>query len=745
MKKISISLGILLYFFSAIGVQASPMETFSPTDVVLGVGIMYRAPDANTYADAVFGHNENNDQYADYTNAAQNGSGNDVYFPDDGTELYVGSNYAFDMIYADVDKAASNSYPAYSGGKAYTLQYYNLSGQWVDLDYTDTTSNFTKTGTNYLSFTAPSVWDSSLYTKASINGKSKYWLRIAAKSLTTVVSAAEVSQIALRAYNVQVNAETERGSDLNETLGEDEFEVSGGTVNSIQGFRSKGDDVYQLALDNNWSDTGYDILITPSNYVGKTVSTGNLNSATAASNITASFEYTHVVQVKNSSGTFVLPDLVIANGQTCEIGAIFAYCALSTSADGTSTLEEVVVSKSGYNTLNSFLSGQRDDRTDAQIVTVLTLTQGGGTDYTPSAYAILSITLNNEDGSAIKGLNENNFMVTNGSDNEIYGFTNNNNGNYILMLSATATDTSYSVKVIADGYVSSTFGTESLEQSTTYKSLALKFAYKLKVVNSSGAGISNATVKAGNNYGTVCNYLGSGEYGCAVPLNDTGTDFKVLASKYKTFYGSFGSDRRYDTDSQVSATATLISDPNNCQHPFDDVYGHWAEGYIESLYCRGIVSGRTSYLFQPDSNITRAEFLKIALLNAGYNPSGYNGENFSDVYEGDWYYSYLSLAEDHDFVNGYADGSFKPNNPINRAEALVILIRIADQTLYGFSSSDIPFSDVKISDWFAYATVIGSRDGILTGYSDGTFKPGNNVSRAEVATMAMRAYNAYYK
>lgn len=746
MKKTSILLGILFYFLSTAGVYAFPSETFSPSGGSMLTGIMYKASNANTYADEVFGYNENNGQFADYTDKAQDTANNDVYFPDDDTMLYIGSNYEFDTVYMNINKAASNSYPSYLGGKVYNLQYYNDgTGAWTNLDFTDTTSNFTKTGTNSLSFTIPDRWDDAVYSKASVNGKKKFWVRIDAKTLATINSVAEASQIALRAYNVEISAATERGTALNETLNEDEFEIYSGSSNDLEGFRNKGSGVYQLALHNNWSDDSYEILITPANYVGDTFSTGDLFSIGSAKAIAADFQYTHVVEVKNSSGTFIVPSLVIANGETCEVGAVHAYCAISTIIDGVGTPEDLLVSKSGYNTLNTYLSAQRDDRTDPQVVTVVTLTQGGGTDYTPGAYAILDIAVNNEDGSALKTLNESNFMVSAGSDNEIYGFTNNNNGNYILMLSATAADTSYAVKIIADGYVSATFDTESLEQSTTYKSLSLKFAYKLKVVNSAGTAISNATVKAGDNYDLVCSYLGGGYYGCNIPLNDTDTFFKVLASKYKTYYGNFGADRTKDTDPQGSVTATLISDPTNCQHPFDDIYGHWAETYIESLYCRGVVSGRTSYLFEPDSNITRAEFLKIALLNAGYNPAGYNGETFTDVYEGDWYYSYVSLAEDHDFIDGYYDGTFKPNNPINRAEALVILIRIAGKTMYNFDAGDIPFSDVKIDDWFAYATVIGGRDGLLTGYTDGTFRPGNDITRAEVAAMAVRVYNAYYK
>lgn len=742
MKKKSILLGIFLYLLSALPVSAISITV--PT-TVLGVGIMALG-DMNTYADAVFNYNQSNGEYADYTSDAEDSGSNDVFFPDDNTMLYIGSNYKFDKVGFTITTAGSNSAISLSS-KHFKVEYY-YSGSWTSLDYDDTSSNFTETGRQSISFDIPSAWDESIYSQATINGEKNYWVRIDANSSATVSDVAEISQLALRAYNFQLVAESERGTDLNESLTESEFSVSGGSDNTIEGFRDEDDGVYALALHNNGTDNNYSILVSPSNYVAQTITSGDLSTLSARRSVTGDFQYTHVVEVKNVSGNFIVPDLVVANGVSCDIGAVFAYCPLSITKDGTLAAEDLVVSKSGYSTKNTVLSSQRDSTSDSQIVTVVTLSTGssssGGGSSSPDAYATLSMDVENEDGTALKTLDENDFNVSGGTDDEIYGFTNNNNGNYILSLNGSASDTSYSVQVIADGYVANSFSTESLEEGTTYKNVSMKFAYKVKVTNSGGTAIANATIKTGDDLETVCKYIGSGYYGCAVPLSDTATKFKVMASKYKTYYANFSSDRNDHTDSQLVSNAELIYDPTGCYQPFDDVSGHWAESVIGKLYCRGIVSGRTVSLFQPDATITRAEFLKIALLNAGYNPSGYSGEGFNDVYSGDWYYSYISLAEDHDFINGYSDGSFKPNNAINRAEALVILMRIAGQTLYGFSSYDIPFDDVSVNDWFAYATIIGYRDDIVNGYTDGTFRPDNDVTRAEVVMMAVNTYDAYY-
>ena len=166
-------------------------------------------------------------------------------------------------------------------------------------------------------------------------------------------------------------------------LSEDDFTVSGGSGNTVQGFRDEDDGVYAFALENNNSDNNYSILVSPSNYVAQTITSGDLSDLGSRKTVTGDFQYTHVVQVKNSSGTYIVPDLVVANGVTCDIGAVFAYCALSITKDGTLAAEDLVVTKSGYTTKSTVLAGQRDETVDSQITTSVTLTESsssGGTD-----------------------------------------------------------------------------------------------------------------------------------------------------------------------------------------------------------------------------------------------------------------------------------------------------------------------------------------------------------------------------
>lgn len=732
---------MLIQLFSAL-----PANAFTPT---LN-GIMHQSNvNANTFAHAVFNFDEDTDDYADYTDEAEDIGDDDVILPDDETMLYIGSEFIFDEVSFDITTAGDSSNS--NSTKHYTLEYYTLSGTWTNLDFTDNTGDFEEEGTDSIEFDVPTAWKSSLYTQPTINGEKMFWIRMDAKSGTSVSSPARAAQVALRGYNFELTVESETGDELEDDLVKGDFEITGGTLNTLEAFKDNGDGVYLLALHNHANDSNYTVEVSMDGYVTDSLATGDLSGKSAVVEEYLALQYSHIIQVKNESGTYIVPDTVIAGGVTCDVGAVFAYCALSTSKDGSSgDPGSVVVTRDDYESKTVELDDERDSNDDAQVVTVVTLEKdddsssgsSSGSDDTDTGY--VSIKVINEDGDSIKTLDEDNFNVSGGTDNDIYGFTNNNNGTYILILAVGTSDDTYSIKIVHDGYVALTQSTGNMDTGTTYMSLSLDFSYKVKVEDEDGDDISKATVKAGDDFSVTCEYLGSGYYGCKVPLDDDDIKYKVTASGYEREIGSFYSDRDSHSDSQQVANVELEEDEDGCEHPFDDIYGHWAEEEIESLYCRDIVEGRDSNEFEPSSSITRAEFLKIALLNAGYDVDGANDEEFSDVSSGDWYYEYVSLAYDRDFVRGYEDETFHPNDPINRAEALVMLLRIAGQTLYGFDDGDIPFDDVDADEWFAYAVVIGYNDGLIEGYDDDTFRPENEISRAEVAVLAVRAYEAYY-
>lgn len=92
-------------------------------------------------------------------------------------------------------------------------------------------------------------------------------------------------------------------------------------------------------------------------------------------------------------------------------------------------------------------------------------------------------------------------------------------------------------------------------------------------------------------------------------------------------------------------------------------------------------------------------------------------------------------------VEGYADGSYKPANYINRAEFTKIIISIKPELHMGVEPGFSPFSDVTDSDWFYPHVIVAEEFGIIGGYPDGTFRPGNNINLAEALKIMLETFD----
>ncbi len=113
-----------------------------------------------------------------------------------------------------------------------------------------------------------------------------------------------------------------------------------------------------------------------------------------------------------------------------------------------------------------------------------------------------------------------------------------------------------------------------------------------------------------------------------------------------------------------------------------------------------------------------------------------NAASFSDT-DGHKYQTAIDYISDQGIVQGYSDGSFGPNNKINRAELLKIIMEANDHNPSGSNC----FTDVK-SDWYAPYVCKAKELGIIKGYSDNTFKPGNNINFVEALKILENGYGA---
>ncbi len=153
------------------------------------------------------------------------------------------------------------------------------------------------------------------------------------------------------------------------------------------------------------------------------------------------------------------------------------------------------------------------------------------------------------------------------------------------------------------------------------------------------------------------------------------------------------------------------------------------------------MKGYPDLTFGPDRNMTRAEVTMMfaRLLKDRPEANKVYAMPYSDVTKADWYAYAVSYMTENKLIMGYPDGTFKPNSPISRAEFAAIASRF-DQLKPGLS---LPFNDVKAGHW-AYDVIASAADkGWVNGYPDGSFKPENKITRAEVVSTTNRMLNRY--
>ena len=141
---------------------------------------------------------------------------------------------------------------------------------------------------------------------------------------------------------------------------------------------------------------------------------------------------------------------------------------------------------------------------------------------------------------------------------------------------------------------------------------------------------------------------------------------------------------------------------------------------------------------RPNGKITRAEVATIffRLLDDDTRAKYWSSENsFSDVSADKWYNNAVSTLSRMGVIGGYADGTFRPDAPISRAEFAKIAVSFTQNT---GSATYNYFTDVKTSDWFAPYVTAAKDAGLIEGYSDGSFKPESKITRAEACAIVNR-------
>ena len=182
-------------------------------------------------------------------------------------------------------------------------------------------------------------------------------------------------------------------------------------------------------------------------------------------------------------------------------------------------------------------------------------------------------------------------------------------------------------------------------------------------------------------------------------------------------------------------------------HPltFKDVEQHWAQQDVNDMGSRLVVNGVGDGLFNPDAAITRAEFAAIVMRGLGLKPVG-GSAVFTDVQASDWYYTAVQTTSNYKLIDGFEDGTFRPNEKITREQAMLIIARAMAVTklqdkLPAKEISELlkPFADAAaVSDWAKTGITASLQAGLVTGRSADELAPQASITRAEVATIVKR-------
>ena len=171
---------------------------------------------------------------------------------------------------------------------------------------------------------------------------------------------------------------------------------------------------------------------------------------------------------------------------------------------------------------------------------------------------------------------------------------------------------------------------------------------------------------------------------------------------------------------------------------FTDTRDYWAAAYVDFLYQSGITTGYADGTFRPNDNITRAQFSVMLYRYLGLEESKYADVTlpFADLKSiPDYALPAIRALYTEGVINGSAgkDGRlyFNPGASLTRAQAATMIGRTQEK---GYAAAALTFSDsAKIPAYAAYYIQTMAAQGIIGGYADGTFRPGNNITRGQMA------------
>ncbi|HMA38097.1 MAG TPA: S-layer homology domain-containing protein, partial [Chloroflexia bacterium] len=193
--------------------------------------------------------------------------------------------------------------------------------------------------------------------------------------------------------------------------------------------------------------------------------------------------------------------------------------------------------------------------------------------------------------------------------------------------------------------------------------------------------------------------------------------------------------------SQKAAAGDSDIYANGCVRAYSDV---GAPDYfywpVQWLSCIGALSGYGDGSFRPYANTTRGQLAKIIVGGEGWSIDTTGGPHFNDVPASNPFYGFIETAYNHGIISGYADGTFRWGNNVTRGQLSKIIVGAQG---WAIDTSGGPhFGDVPASNPFYGFIETAYNHGIISGYADGTFRVGANATRGQIAKITYFALTA---
>lgn len=166
-----------------------------------------------------------------------------------------------------------------------------------------------------------------------------------------------------------------------------------------------------------------------------------------------------------------------------------------------------------------------------------------------------------------------------------------------------------------------------------------------------------------------------------------------------------------------------------------DVQGHWAENAIQAWLDQGFINGYKDGTFRPEGKVSRAELVKM--INASFGFAGQAAVTYSDVKATDWFYQDLAAALAQGYILSIAEGTFSATQPVSRLEAAKALTKLLELAPAVSASTLQDTANLSDAEKNAVGAVVDAK--LMVGNGKGSFRPNDTLTRAEAVVLLTRA------